>query len=187
MSRALAILVAATLVQGTAWAQAESPAPATDPGTKLAFPATLGGAHFERSANGPGRGTTYVYSTPKNMVITVQIFDNGRPVPPGSVNPVVVGEFTKELQAIEQQVTDSGYTHFERPAVPSACTYGRLTFRCITYGALTQGNARIYSKLLLTGYREHFIEIHIDWGQALQHTSADAEAALQAFVPALMH
>ena len=130
---------------------------------------------------------TYIYSTPKRMVITVQVFNTGRPVPPGSTNPVVLGEFTNELQAIEQQIKDSGYTHFERPSVPSACTYGNVTFRCITYGALTQGNTRIYSKLLLTGYREHFIEIHIDWGQALQHTHADADAALQAFIPALLH
>ena len=48
---------------------------------------------------------------------------------------------------------------------------------------------RVYSKLLLTGYQLHFIKIRIDWGQSgnLQQTSAEADAALQAFIPALFH
>jgi hypothetical protein len=46
---------------------------------------------------------------------------------------------------------------------------------------------RVYSKLLLTGYQNHFIKVRIDWGQALQQASSDADAALQAFIPALMH
>ena len=50
---------------------------------------------------------------------------------------------------------------------------------------MTQSNLRVYSKLLLTGFREHYVKIRIDWGQALQQ--ADADAALQAFIPALMH
>ena len=177
-------LAAVEIAAGAAHAQ---PAAAvTDPETKLAFLPTLGGATFERSASGPGRGTTYTYSTAKKLAITVQVFGGDRPVPAGSTNPVVVNEFSNELQSVEQEVNDSGYSHFERPSVPSSCSYGGVTFRCITYGALARGNARIYSKLLLTGYREHFVAIHIDWGQALQHSSADAEAALQAFIPALM-
>ena len=163
MSRALAILAAAVL----AWArrrpsaQTQSTAPTTHAGTKLNFPATLGGAQLERSvnyaappANRPDLGYSYYYSTPKKMVIAVQVFDGGRRVPPGSDNPTVIGEFTNELASTEEQIRSSGYTHFERPSVPSTCTYGAVTFRCITYSALTQANTRVYSKLLLTGYRD---------------------------------
>ena len=39
---------------------------------------------------------------------------------------------------------------------------------------------------MLTGFRDHFISIRIDWSQARQ-TATDADAALQAFVPALLH
>jgi hypothetical protein len=184
----LATLGLATLglAAGATVAQAQSAA-VTDPETKLAFLPTLGGATFERSANGPSHGTTYIYSTPKKLMITVQIFDRGRPVSAGSTNPIVMSEFSDELQLIEQQVNDRGYSHFQRPSVPSSCSYGTTTFRCITYGALSPNNVRIYSKLLLTGYREHFVAINVEWGQAMQHSGAYAEAALQAFIPALMH
>jgi hypothetical protein len=193
------ILVAAALALavgsvGTTWAQTQSTAPTTDAGTKLNFPATLGGATFERvvnyaapPANRADLGSSYFYSTPQKMVITVQVFDGGRRVPPGSTSPVVIGEFTNELDSVGQQIQGSGYTNFQRPAVPSSCTYGSVTFRCITYSAITQANMRVYSKLLLTGYQQHFVKIRIDWGQSpqVQHTSADADAALQAFIPAL--
>jgi hypothetical protein len=195
------ILVAAALAlaigsAGPAWAQTQSTTPAVHPGTKLNFAATVGGATFERSVyygappgNRPDLGTSYFYSTPKKMVITVQVFDGGRRASAGSDNPTVIGEFSNELSSVEQEIKGSGYTNFQRPAVPSSCTYGAITFRCITYSAVTQGNARVYQRLLLTGYQQHFIKIRIDWGQSpnLQQTSADADAALQAFIPALFH
>jgi hypothetical protein len=199
MSRVLAILVAAALAAsfagaGAASAQTQSVAPTTHAGTRLSFPASLGGAQFERSvnyaappANSPGQGFSYYYSTPKKMVIAVQVYDGGRRVPSGSDNPTVLGEFASELGSAEQKIRGAGYTHYERPSVPSACTYGAVTFRCITYSALNQSNARIYSKLLLTGYRDHYVKIRIDWGQAMQQTGADADAALRAFIPALLH
>jgi hypothetical protein len=193
------ILVAATLAfalgsAGAAWAQTQSTTPTTDAGTKLNFPASLGGASFERvvnyaapPANRPDLGSSYFYTTSNRLLITVQVFDGGRRVPSGSASPVVIGEFTNELDSVGQQIQGSGYTNFQRPSVPSSCTYGAMTFRCITYSALTQANIRVYSKLLLTGYQNHFIKIRVDWGQSpqSQQTSADADAALQAFIPAL--
>ena len=174
-------------------AQTQSTTPTTHPGTKLAFPATVGGAQFERSvnyaappSNRPEQGITYFYSTPKKMVIAVHVYDGGRRVPPGSTNPQVVDEFMGELSSSEQQVRFGGYTHFERPSVPSTCTYGSVAFRCITYSAVNKSNAPLYTKMMLTGFRDHFVGIRIDWSQARQQTSADADAALQAFVPALL-
>jgi hypothetical protein len=179
---------------GAAAAQTQSTAPTTDPGTKLSFPATLGGAQFERSvnyaappANKPGLGNSYFYSTPKKMVIVVQVYDGGRRVPSGSDNPTVVAEFAKELEANEQQSDFAGYINFERPSVSSTCVYGSVRFRCINYSAMNQANARLYSKLLMTGYRDNFVKIHIEWWPLRQQTAADADAALQAFIPALMH
>ena len=105
----------------------------------------------------------------------------------GSTSPVVTGEFTNELDSVAQQMKGSGYTQLERPPVPSTCSYGSATFRCITYSVMGQQNTRFYSKLLLTGYQGYFVKIRVDWSQAHQQTGADAEAALQAFIPALIH
>ena len=191
MSVAAAALLAATT--GLASAQTQSTAPSTHGGTKLSFPATLGGATFDRSvnyaappANNPGQGMAYQYSTPKRLTISVQVYDLGRRVPSGSDNPTVTSQFNTEVASAEQQFKFAGYTNFEKPSVPSVCTYGGISFRCITYSGVTQANQRIFSKLLLTGFRDNFVKIRIDWSQAHQQTSADAEAALQAFIPALM-
>ncbi|WP_425068919.1 hypothetical protein [Reyranella sp.] len=186
-----AVLAAAAIVPAAA--QTQSTAPTANAGTKLNFPSSLGGATFERSvsyaappANNPGLGTAYYYSTPKRLTISVQVFDLGRRVPAGSDNPVVTGQFNAEVSSAEQQFKHAGYTSFQKPSVPSSCTYGAVTFRCLTYSGLTQANSRVYSKLLLTGFRDHFIKIRIDWAQSHQQTAGDADAALQAFVPALM-
>jgi hypothetical protein len=193
MSRLLIVFFAAIAWAGAAVGQTQSTAPSTHAGTKLSFPASLGGAQLERAvnyagppSNRPEQGITYFYSTPKKMVIAVHVYDGGRRVPPGSANPLVVDEFMGELSSSEQQIKFGGYTHFERPAVPSTCTYGGVSFRCITYSAVNQANARLYTKMMMTGFRDHFISIRIDWSQARQQTATDADAALQAFVPALL-
>ena len=49
------------------------------------------------------------------------------------------------------------------------------------------GNGRIYGKLLLTGYHDNFVKIVAEWNQADNSTVADADKALSAFIPALMH
>lgn len=189
----LAVVALLVATAGLAWAQTQSTAPSTHGGTKLAFPATLGGATFDRSvnyaappANSPGQGIAYYYSTPKRLVISVQVFDLGRRIPAGSENPTVTGQFNNEVTSAEQQFKFAGYTQFQKPSVPSTCTYGAISFRCVTYSGVTQGNQRVFSKLLLTGFRDNFVKIRVDWSQAHQQTSADADAALQAFVPALM-
>jgi hypothetical protein len=194
MSRLLIVLLSAMAWAGAAVAQTQSTAPGTHPGTKLAFPTSVGGAQLERSvnyagppSNRPDQGISYFYSTPKKMVIAVHVYDGGRRIPPGSNNPTVVDEFMGELSSSEQQIRHGGYVHFERPSVPSTCTYGSVTFRCIIYSAVNQSNARLYTKLMMTGFRDHFISIRIDWSQARQQTATDADAALQAFVPALLH
>ena len=194
MSRLLIALLTAMTLAGTAVAQTQSSTPGAHAGTKLAFPASVGGATLERSVNyagppgnRPDQGIAYFYSTPKKMVIAVHVYDGGRRIPPGNNNPAVVDEFMGALSSSEQQVRHGGYTNFERPAVPSTCTYGSVTLRCITYSAVNQSNSRLYTKMMLTGFRDHFISIRIDWSQARQQTASDADAALQAFVPALLH
>ena len=190
---ALLAAVLLTGLAGAASAQTQSSTPTTNAGTKLNFASNLGGATFERSvnysappANNPGLGMSYFYSTPKRLAISVQVFDLGRRVPSGSDNPTVIGQFNSELASAEQQFKYAGYTAFQKPSVPSTCTYGAVSFRCVTYSGVTQANSRIYSKLLLTGFRDHFIKIRIDWAQSHQQTAADAETSLQSFIPALM-
>ncbi len=163
-------------------------APPIHPGTHLNFPPTLGGAQLQQSYTAPvGRHVQYAYIYNADKIqISVTLFDDGRRVFAGSENPMVQGEFTSELEAAEKAIRSEGYTNFERPAVPSSCAYGSIVFRCITYSALA-GRERMFTKLLMTGYNENFVKIRANWSQGAGQTSADADKALQAFIPALMH
>jgi hypothetical protein len=189
-----ALLVAMALLAAPPLAAAQTPGPTVDPGTKLSFGSSVGGATLEKTvnyagppSNRPDLGSSYYYSTPNHMVITVQVFDGGKRVPSGSASSIVTNQFTSELEAVGQEIQGSGYTNLQRPSVPSSCTYGSVTFRCIIYSAQTPSNTRIYSKLLLTGYQNNFVKVRIDWGHSMQHSAAEADAALQAFIPALLH
>jgi hypothetical protein len=131
-----------------------------------------------------GNAVSYRYLSGK-IQITVQVFDGGRRVPPGSTSPVVIQEFAAGLSDAEQQARASGLTGFEKPAAPTTCTYGAIVFRCTVYSAAS-GHGRIYGKYLLTGFRDNFVKIQAEWTQADSTTLADADKALSAFIPALM-
>src|SRR5476649_2320886 len=189
MSRVMVIVAAALLWAVSAAAQ--TAAPSVHPGTKLSFGPVVGGAKFESSthfAAVPGlrsAGDTYTYSVGK-IQITVDVFDAGRRVGPGAANPTVANQFETEANASEQQIRQAGYTRFERPTVPSTCSYGATAFRCIVYSAQT-GGTRLYSKMLLTGYNGYFVKIGIIWSIADKNTLTEADQALNNFIPALMH
>lgn len=162
-------------------------APPVHPGTKLNFPPTLGGAQFARSYTHPvGRDVVYTYQYIANkMPISVALFDGGRRVLAGSDNPGVVAQFTSEIDSAERTLKADGFTNFEKQPVPSTCTYGDIAFRCSVFSALVQRD-RVFSKLLLTGFRDYFVKIRVDWSQGSGQVSADADRELKTFIPALM-
>jgi hypothetical protein len=182
MSRWLAALAALFVVAtGPALAQGQPQAPAGDAG-KLTLPQTAGGATLTRSA-----GTTSQYTASNGMEITVDAYGNRQRVPNGSSHPTIINEFNEQLNTISQQATMAGMKGFEKPAVPSACTYGQYTLRCVVFSV--QGDSltgRIYGKFMLIGYREHFVKIIVRWTQTGGQTNADADKVLAAFVPALL-
>jgi hypothetical protein len=83
------------------------------------------------------------------------------------------------------QARASGFQQVERPSVPSLCPYGNTSFRCLVYSAAGTAG-RLYSKVLMTGYNGYFLKIRVDWAQSSKQTQADADQALQTFVPALL-
>jgi hypothetical protein len=181
MSRIFSLLLALVLASGTAFAQA----PTVEPGTKLSFPPTLGGATLTQSASQAG-GSSYQYAAPNGMEVIVDIYGGSRRAPNGSSHPTILNQFNDELANLAQQAASSGLSGFEKPAVPSACTYGPYTFRCTNFSASGGNAGRISGKLLLIGYRDHFVKIVINWFQKGGQTAADADKVLNAFVPALM-
>ena len=178
MSRLAALLLAATLAAGPALAQAPTPGQAGG----ITFPASVAGATLSRS-----NGSTYQYTAANGLEITVDVYDNGRRVPNGSSHPTIINQFNDEMESLRQQAQQVGMTGFEKPAVPSACSYGPYNLRCSTFSAAGGTNTgRFYGKILLIGYREHFVKIIVHWTQTSGRSNADADALLTAFVPALL-
>lgn len=192
MSRTLAALLLAlasvTLLGRSAAAQSQAstgPGPAVHPGTRLAFPPTLGGAQQQQSFSYGASAVEYFYIMNK-MQIFVSIYDGGRRVPGGNDTPALMNQFSAEANQAENQLRAGGFKQFERPTVPSTCVYGAVSFRCLTY-SVSSPSGRLYSKLLMTGYHDNFLKIRIDWSQGAGQTPAEAEQALAAFVGALFH
>jgi hypothetical protein len=196
MAMAAALWLVWMLAPAIAWAQASGgtgalPAPPVHPGTKLAFPATLGSARLDQAVYFPAMpgvreaNYTYVYSIGR-MQIFVDVFDNGRRAPTGTSSPLVASQFNASLGEAEQQLKAGGFTRFEKQTVASTCAYGSVAFRCIVFSAVN-GTSRLYSKVLLTGYHDNFVKIAISWSQATGQTVSDADKALNEFVPALFH
>jgi len=183
MSRISAVVLAAVLAAGTAHAQTQ--APTVDPGTRLSFPPTLGGTTLNRS-EAIGSGASYQYGAPNGMEVTVDVYGGSRRAPNGSSHPTILNQFNDELTNLARQAAASGLSGFEKPAVPSACTYGQYTFRCSNFSASGGNAGRVAGKLLLIGYRDHFVKIVINWMQKGGQTAAEADKVLNAFVPALM-
>ena len=190
MSRRLASLLASLLlaIVAASAAIAQPSTPSVHPGTRLNFAATVGPAQFVRASSYPvGRSTVYVYQyLAGRMHLSVDVYDGGRRVPAGSDNPTVISQFNEEVTAIERSLKSQGVTNFERPAVPSLCTYGATSFRCIVMSGHIQGGGRGFSKLLLTGFRDHFVKVRADWQHSDGLTVSNADQALQGFVTALM-
>jgi len=190
MSRLRAIVAAALACAGLALTSSAgaqtgaAPAHTVHAGTRLNFPPSLGGAIYEQGQN-QGTTATYMYAANK-MQIYVYVFNDDRRIPPGSETPALMAEFASDLDQTAAQLKTAGYGQIERPAVPSTCTYGTITFRCIAYSVSSTGG-RLYSKMLMTGYHDYFLKIRIDWAQATGQSQADADKALESFIPALVH
>jgi hypothetical protein len=186
MSRRLVVVAAIATFAGAAAAQTTggSAAPSVHPGTKLSFSPSLGGATLEQSLSQDG-SVAYLYGINK-MRIYIHIADGGRRIPPGSDSPILMNQFTAEVNDAAAKLKSAGYSQVERPTVPSSCAYGSVTFRCIVYSANSTGG-RLSNKLLMTGYHDYFLKIRIEWSPGAGQTQADADQALQSFVPALVH
>lgn len=186
-----AALLAAVSFLGVTAASAQSgppigAAPPMHPGTKLNFPPSVGGATLLQGGSYANGVVAYQYVSANKIPISVTLAEpENKRLPPGADSPQLMSQFTADITEAAAQAKLNGLSQFERPSVPSACTYGSTTFRCLVVSA-SSGRGRAFSKLLMTGYNNYFLKIRADWTQASGQTQADADQALQAFIPALL-
>jgi hypothetical protein len=169
-------------------------APATHKPTGLTFPPSIAGIAIQRSidygrsANNPGLGYGYTYGVPGRLVVTAYVYDLGQRVPNGYQSPVVAAAFDESLQSIHLVAQRAGkYRDLRVVQAPTSCAYGAIVFRCATLAAISSdGTQPLYTRLLLTGYRNYFLKLRVDWRQNSPADTAEVERMLQTFVGAIL-
>jgi hypothetical protein len=187
-----ALLGLAILVQsGIASAQElkNVPAPDTHAATGLTFPPVIADAIIVKSidygASGrPDLGYSWSYNAPGRLAATIYLYTLSRPsIASGAASPEVVAEVDNAVRDIYRaaEATKDRYADLQTVAAPENCTLGALTFRCATLSAVNvKAQYHLFTAVMVTGYRNHFLKLRIDWKQ-----DATGQSAKDAFLQAL--
>lgn len=165
-------------------------APATHKATGLTFPPSIAGIAIQRSIdygrsdNNPGLGYGYTYGVPGRLIVTAYVYDLGQRVPDGHQSPTVLAAFEESLRSIHLVARRAGkYRDLRVVQAPAGCAYGAVVFRCATLAAISSdGTQPLYTRLLLTGYRNYFLKLRVDWRQNSPDDTTEVERMLQTFV-----
>ena len=179
---ALALLPATSLAQNP---QAV-PAPAFHAATKVTFPEQIGGASRTRSVdygktyNEPGLGQSWHYVVPQTLSAGIYLYTMGQnAIPAGPNSPAVLEQFEQGMGDIPAS------KKYEQLAVlkgPTTCTYGAITFRCVVETCVVVSTRSADKlELLVTGFRNHFLKVRLDWHQ----NSPQGDAVVERFMQAL--
>ena len=192
-NRFFARLASFMVVLGLSSAAAqETPTAQVHAATRLAFPADIGGARMTRwndygqSAGQPGLGFSYHYSVPGRLVATVYVYNLNQRVPAGADNPVVMAQFQQAYGDIEKVAQTGRYRDLQKISGPAPCPYGPLTLRCATFSAIVASNNQpVFARVMVTGYREHFVKLRLDWGQR-SLTEGDVDRFVRGLIEAMV-
>lgn len=127
---------------------------------------------------------TYIVGPPINGTVSVYVYNAGEAfIPAGATSPQVFAQFHLALAEIGQQFPT--VDEVKTVQGPADCSLGGIVFRCATLLAVTpKTNVPVYTKLLTTGYRNHFFSIWLEWDGS-RATPAAAEVYLTTLIGAL--
>jgi len=173
----------------TAAAQpARVPAPERNAETGLAFPATIGPARkvgsvdYAQSNAAPELGYAWNYET-QAITTTFYIYNFGiAQIPSGARGSVVLTQFQRAIADIEIGAKAGRYEQLKPSQGPGDCTVGAIVFRCITFTAVLPSDKRaVFTRLFVTGYRNHVLKIRQDWPQNAPAAAREVDAVIQTF------
>lgn len=159
------------------------PAPDRHAATGLNFPPQIAGAtkfgstDFGKTAGKPELGYGWNYRIGDQLIATVYVYDlSNRSIPDGPSSPAVQQQFQTSLQEIYQLAKYNRYEDIKTAKESTDCAVGGLIFRCITLSAIRSIDKKpVYSALMLTGYRNNFLKLRLDWleGSATSQSMVD--------------
>ena len=164
------------------------PAPECNIETGLVFPATIGPARkvgsidYSKTKAAPELGWAWNYET-QATTTTFYVYNFGiGSIPSGATSGPVLTQFQQAIGDIEVGARAGRYEELKASQGPGNCTVGALVFRCVTFTAvLPSDNRPVFTRLLVTGYRNYFVKIRQDWPQNASAAAREVEAVIQAF------
>jgi hypothetical protein len=185
------VVVAFVVLPTLAHAQSPQRVPAPDrhPATGLVFPPQIADAQkynltdYGRSMKRPGLGYFWNYRAGDLLVATLYVYNLGVPtIPPGAASWAVQRQFELATADIEVLARNGRYQQLKTAKGPGECTYNAIVFRCMTLSAIQSANQRhVYTALMLTGYRNYYLKVRLDW----QEGSTASNATLERFLSAM--
>lgn len=187
---ALASFPASTIAQPAG--PATTRAPDIHPATGLKFPSAVGAdirllrsIDYGKSEGRPefGYSLNYAVAPLLDAIIWVNVFNGGlATIPTGPGSTLLAEQFDQLLEDIRQLPPADGQKIVKGPA---ECLLGGMAFRCATLQAVTpKTHVPINSTLSVTGYRDHFLSIWLEW-EGKQADPATVQAYLDALVGAM--
>lgn len=195
---ALTALVLLGAAAGPAGAQAPQqqrvPAPDRHPATGLTFPAQIADAQrlhsmdYGKSVNRPDLGYGWTYAAGKQLLATVYVYTLGvQNIPDGPSSVPVRTQFDRSLADIHEAAKHNRYEGLKTVSGPIDCPVGGIVFRCITLSGIQSSTRQpVYTALMLTGYRKHFLKLRLDWTEGSATSQASVERFVQTLVGAIL-
>ena len=192
--RAFAAGAALLLAAAGAAAQTVPPAvaaPDAHAATGLVFPPQIANARKVRSADlgktlgRPELGYDWSYQIDGQLTASVYVYDAGqKTIPTGPDNTPVFDQFDKAYTAIHQVAQAGGRYEKLKPIMgPAYCPVGHVVFRCVTFSAVDKTDKQpIHTTLLVTGYRNHFLKVRIDWPEGTNASQQAVDRFVQTLV-----
>ncbi len=170
------------------------PAPERHSATGLNFPSQIAGAvkygstDYGKTTGKPELGFGWNYRIGDKLIATVYVYDLSiRSIPDGPSSAVVQQQFQTSLQEIYQIAKYNRYEDIKTAKGPTDCTIGSFVFRCITLSAIRSIDKKpIYSALMLTGYRNNFLKLRLDWLEGSATSQSMVDQFTQTLVGAMM-
>jgi hypothetical protein len=177
------------LLPTTGFAQApqpqDVPAATFHTATRVSFPDRIADASrtrtidYDKTYKKPGLGQSWHYTVPATLSASVYIYNlNQTAIPTGANAPAVLQQFQQAMGEIAQS---GKYERITMLKGPTDCAVGGLTFRCVIETCVVVSTRSADKlQLLVTGFRNHFLKIRLDWHQGSPQGDAAAERFAQA-------
>ena len=168
--------------------QTRVPAPDRHPATGLTFPPQIANAQkaysldYGKGMQRPELGYAWNYQIGRLLSATVYVYNlSVQAIPDGPSSPPVIAQFQRSLEDIRAAAQAKRYDQLKVVKGPADCAFGSVVFRCITLSAI-QNNAPIHTSLMVTGYRNHFVKVRLDWLEGSELGQASVDRFVQTLV-----